>query len=101
MDLTYEQQDQQLEAEHWWFTDRCATVRKLISRLHVLPEHFEDEARAGRAWSRVLRRAGRLRPRTSHWLNGQLGRLLKAENTILQHLPLPVGVSVFAIVRKP
>ncbi|MBC6700483.1 class I SAM-dependent methyltransferase [Hymenobacter puniceus] len=35
------------------------------------------------------------------WLNGLLSRLLKTENTILQHLPLPVGVSVFAIARKP
>lgn len=35
------------------------------------------------------------------WLNGVLSQLLKTENTVLQHLPLPVGVSVFAIARKP
>lgn len=35
------------------------------------------------------------------WLNKALGQLLSTENTILQHLPLPVGVSVFAIARKP
>lgn len=34
------------------------------------------------------------------WINKALSQLLKTENTILQRLPLPVGVSVFAIARK-
>ncbi|SHK11024.1 class I SAM-dependent DNA methyltransferase [Hymenobacter psychrotolerans] len=35
------------------------------------------------------------------WINSALSRLLKTENTLLKHAPLPVGVSVFAIARKP
>lgn len=34
------------------------------------------------------------------WLNSLLSNLLKTENSLLQHVSLPVGVSVFAIARK-
>lgn len=34
------------------------------------------------------------------WLNSLLSNLLKTENSLLQHMSLPVGVSVFAVARK-
>jgi len=36
-----------------------------------------------------------------NWINSALSLLLKAENNILRYTRLPVGVSVFAVARKP
>lgn len=74
MDLTYEANYQQLEERYRWFASRRDAVCDLLAGA---PHQF----------------AGPLNQLLLSWV--------RAENAVLRHVNLPVGVSVLALAQKP
>lgn len=84
MNLTYEANYHQLEEQHRWFAGRRDAVDDL-SRPLKLPTT---------AAILEIGCSGGL-------LNQLLLSWVRAENAVLRHVNLPMGVSVFALAQKP
>ncbi len=95
MDLTHEAKYHQLEEQHGWFASRRDAVLSLIQQLRLPTSTAILEI--GCSGGPLLRR----RPQLPGLLNQVLLAWVRAENVIMRHLGLPLGVSVFALARKP